>query len=509
VIGWLQTGQLHKGAFIAYAAFLQMKSTEAMPINLSKHALPVALAMLFAGPLAAAPVGGESVAFSSPGGLTEQCIRIQPLPGADFSKHDRETEADYCALDLYRLALCPKLWSTSPGTILYEIDPADWNDDPAGFEQAHCAGGHHARGEALGKPATFKMSVNGRETSATYAPSSWVYYHFSRYLDTGVHVPVAVYRSMEAAQHNRRVTRRGVELTQGHRNLRMLAAGWRFVDELERGEGSAGARQAALTDEDRQVFGVLLDNKGDRYGPEINGTRESGWGSGQNHDFQLTAPFIALRTPGTLEEAVRVGVRQARSNPRMAKALPADVSTAQVVFWMRDVLEIVLLDYILGQQDRIGNIDYDWRWYWVENGRLESKSAHGHEAPEQIRAFEPVRLKRSAINDNDAGVRSGYANFARKTGMLDALRHFHPGLYQRLGRLAADLSAGGPAYAWLTGPAGLGAREADAIAQRAAEAFEKLSADCRAGQLALDLDPAAFLGAEPDPSPRNCEIARP
>ena len=477
-----------------------------MPINRTKHALITALPLLFAGSVHAAPVEGEAVASTSPGGLAEQCIRIQPLPGADFSKHDRKTEKEYCELDLYRLALCPKLWSTSPGTILYEIDPADWGGDPAGFERAHCAGGHHARDEALDKPATFKMSVNGRETSATYAPSSWVYYHFSRYLDTNVHVPVAVYRSMEAAQHRQRVTSRGVELTQGHRNLRMLAAGWRFVDELERGEGSAGARQAALTDEGRQVFGVLLDNKGDRYGPEINGTRESGWGSGQNHDFQLTAPFIALRTAGTVEEAASEGVHQARTNPRMAKALPADISTTQVVFWMRDVLEIVLLDYILGQQDRIGNIDYSWRWFWVEDGKLESKRAHGHEPPDAIRAFSPVRLQRSAINDNDAGVRRGYANFARKTGMLDGLRHMHPGLYQRLGRLAAELADGGPAHAWLTGPAGLGSREADAIAQRAAEAFEKLSGDCRAGRLVLDLDPASLLGAEPDPSPRDCGI---
>ena len=490
-------------SFRAAAEYQEMTNT------LNKLALAIALSTLFAGPVAAAPVEGETVAFSSPGGLTEQCIRIEPLPGADFSKHDRKTEAEYCALDLYRLALCPKLWSTSPGTILYEIDLANGSGSPAGFEQAQCGNGHHARNAALGKPATFKMSVNGRDTSATYAPSSWVYYHFSRYLDTNVHVPVAVYRSMEAAQHNRRVTSRGVELTQGHRNLRMLAAGWRFVDELERGEGSSGAKQAALTDEGRQVYGVMLDNKGDRYGPEINGTRESGWGSGQNHDFQLTAPFIALRTAGTIEEAVREGVHRARSNPRMAKALPADVSSAQVVFWMRDVLEIVLLDYILGQQDRIGNIDYSWRWFWVEDGKLESKAAHGQEAPEEIRAFGPTRLKRSAINDNDAGVRRGYANFALKTGMLDGLRHFHPGLYQRLGRLAADLADGGPAYAWLTGPAGLGSREADAIAQRTVEAFEKLSADCRAGRLALDLDPAAFIGADPDPSPRTCEITPP
>ena len=37
--------------------------------------------------------------------------------------------------------------------------------------------------------------------------------------------------------------------------------------------------------------------------------------------------------------------------------------------------------------DRIGNIDYSWRWFWVEDGKLESKPAHGYEPPEKLRAF--------------------------------------------------------------------------------------------------------------------------
>ena len=35
---------------------------------------------------------------------TERCVRIAPLPGAHYSKHDRKEEADFCALDLHRLA---------------------------------------------------------------------------------------------------------------------------------------------------------------------------------------------------------------------------------------------------------------------------------------------------------------------------------------------------------------------------------------------------------------------
>lgn len=473
---------------------------------------PIVFVILLASAAAAqaAPVEGTVSEFRSPAGLAEQCIRIAPMPGADFSKHDRRDEEDYCELDLYRLALCPKLWSTSPGTILYEIDLDAWGGDPAAFEAQHCGGGHHAKSAALDKPAAFKISVNDRDTSATYAPSSWVYYHFSRYFDTAVRVPVAVYRSMDRERHHERVVKSGLGHTEGHRNLRMLAAGWRFLDRLETsGETPAGAEAAALTDGKRQVYGVLLDNKGDRYGPEINGTRESGWGVGQNHDFQMTAPYLALRSELPVEQAAAAGIHDARRNPRMAKALPADTPVVQVVFWMQDVLEVALLDHILGQQDRIGNIDYNWRWYWVEHGKLDSMSAHGHEPPEKIAPFKPVRLRQTAINDNDAGVRRGYANFAQKSGMLQELRHFHPGLYQKLGKLAADLAGKGPVYVWLTETAGLSTREADAIATRSMELFAKLRADCRSGSLKLDLDPARYLGAEDAFAGATCETGAP
>ena len=452
--------------------------------------LAAAVMVVFTGELTAAPVSGDVTVFESPNGLEEQCIRIEPMPGMHVSKHDRKKEAEYCDLNFYELALCPKLWSTSPGTILYEVD-ADVHE----FERQHCGSGHHARKAALSKPASFKISVNARDTSATYAPSSWIYYNFSRYFRTNVHVPVAVYRSMDARVHHERVVKPALSINADRRSLRMLAAGWRFLDGVESGAITGNASQAALTDDGRQVFGVLLDNKGDRYGAEFNGTRESGWGEGQNNDFQQTAPFLALRSDLPVRDAVTQAIHDARKNPRMAKALPADVPVLQVIFWMQDVLEITLMDYILAQQDRIGNIDYNWRWYWIENGKLESHSAHESSPPEKIAGYNPVRLRQSAINDNDAGVRRGYADFTKKTHMLEDLRHYSPSLYMRLAKLAADFDAKGPAYHWMIQSAGLSTREADGIAGRTAEAFHLLKSDCLNGALKLDLVPADFFTA--------------
>ena len=173
---------------------------------------------------------------------------------------------------------------------------------------------------------------------------------------------------------------------------------------------------------------------------------------------------------------------------------------------MQDVLEITLLDFMLGQQDRIGNIDYNWRWYWVEDGALESRAAHDKEPPAKIAGFNPVRLRQSAINDNDAGVRRGYADFARKTHMLTGLRHYDPALYQRLGRLASDLGSQGAVYQWMLQSAGLSSREADAIAERAVAAFGILKGDCESGALSRDLDLERFLAGEPPSDPGSCEV---
>ena len=439
------------------------------------------------------PVSGAITSYTSPNGLSEQCIEITPMPKAHYSKKDLRTQAEYCSIDFSKVALCPKLWSTSPGTIIYRIDAAKYNGDYTQFEKQHCAEGHHARAATIAKLASLKISVNHKDTSGTYAPSSWVYYHLSRYFKTGVQVPVAVYRSIDKQVHLDRVVRPALNIIHDRHGLKMLKAGWGFLDAVESGQDMGSAGRAMLTDNGRQVFGALLDNKGDRYGIDFNGTRESGWGEGQNFDFQQTAPYLALRSELPMAEAITQGIHHSRSNPKMASKISEDIAPAQVAFWMKELLEITLLDYVLGQQDRIGNIDYSWRWFWLQDGKLESKRAHGSEMPSDLAEFQPLRLRQSAINDNDAGVRRGYANFAMKTGMLEKLRHYNPHLYKRLAHLADDLRSEGVIYQWFVNSSGLGSKEIESIRERTLKAFALLQSDCKSGSLKLDLEPGEFL----------------
>jgi hypothetical protein len=146
--------------------------------------------------------------------------------------------------------------------------------------------------------------------------------------------------------------------------------------------------------------------EGKRYGEELNGSRQSGWGDGQSRDFQQTAPFIALATDRPLAEAVREGLARGHA----ASAIPADTRAQQVAWWMRELIDVTLLDYPFSQQDRIGNVDYLPHWVWVEEGQVRHQPATGAQPPAEIATRNPKLIKRTELADNDAGVRLSYAD---------------------------------------------------------------------------------------------------
>jgi hypothetical protein len=456
--------------------------------------------------LASDAVQGTVAEFQSPNGTVERCVRIAPAPGGDYDKDDLEEEAAHCAIDLYAadVALCPKTWSTSPGTIIYDITSGPYAGDRAEFERNACKEGKAAKDLAEDDLAKFKMTMNAEGTSGTYAPSSLLYYHFSRYFGTEVIVPVAVWRSMDVGLHGSEVARPGLAISGHNDSARMNHEGWRHLVEAEENPASYRPTDDLFTADRRQIYGVLLSSPGSRYGSEINGTRRSGWGKGQNEDFQETPAFFALRTDAPLAEAIAEGLRQGRQNSQIAKDLGPDVPLPQMAWWMRELSEIVLLDFIFSQQDRVGNIDFTPYYYWIEAGELRHKAAKHHEPGDGDVPEGALLLRRTNLNDNDAGGRVAYANFAKSTQMLEKLRHFDGGVYGRLLALDADLQSQGPIHDWLSSSFGLSGAEIMQVVNNTRLATGILQESCRNGTLRFDLDPREFflLGTvDPDEVP--------
>ena len=440
-------------------------------------------------------VAGDRYPFTSPSGVTETCVALDKVPGGVYSKQDATDEQALCGIDIYdrRAAVCPKLRSTSPGTFVYQITRGPYAADQKGFEADVCPRGDVVVKEADGPPANFKVTMNAKGTSGTFSTASLLYYHYARYLDASVHVPVSVYRSIDRRVHEQRVTRRGLQLSAGKKSLRMNHAAWQELDAVEKRPEAYPETDELFTADRERIYGVLQHVTGKRYGPEFNGTRKSGWGAGQNRDFQETAPYLALRTDQPLKQAIAEGLSKAKRDPVLRKAMKGGVSDVQMVYWMQDLTEITLLDYIFSQQDRIGNIDYLAYWQWTEGGEIRLAEARGDEPPAEAAAHKPLLIKRTWLNDNDAGGKRRYANFAKTTGMLEKIRHYNPDTYRRLMALDRDFKAQGRLYAHLRDTFGLTNAQLKQAVSNTHKAAAILRRSCNAGKLRFDLEPDEFF----------------
>lgn len=444
--------------------------------------------------------------FTSPNGVQESCIAIAKLPIGEYKASDVQEEQRLCGYDFYNntVALCPKVWSTSPGTMIQDFSGLASSSSQA--ESSLC--GQNTRMKTLSK---FKQTMNQSGTSGTFSGSSIMYYHFSRALDAIVTVPTAVYRSMDKDAHKARVTDRARPAA----SARMNVAGWNWMRQAEASPAAYSPTSDLFTQDRKKIYGVLLKDKGERYGAEINGTRASGWGDGQNYDFQKTPAFAALKTAQPLAQAIETGYTAALRDGAMARAFASGKpSTQQMVLWMNEVSEIVLLDYIFSQQDRVGNIDYIWHWAYVDQATGEVKAEKVADeykdlsraqlaripVPASLAGKNPVLVQKTSIGDNDAGGLVQYANFTRRTGMLEGvagktgpLRHLNPETYRRVVRLARDFQRRGENYQTLDreirilGYNDSGDRRFAQLINNTIRVAGILETNCASGQLKLDL----------------------
>lgn len=357
--------------------------------------------------------------------------------------------------------------------------------------------------------------MNQSGTSGTYSPSSLLYYHLSRFFDTTVDVPVAVYRTMDRQAHFDRVTRKAHEDRLGKGE--MIRKGWEWLYRAEKNPDVYEPETDLFTEDMAQIFGVLVHAGGERYGAEVNGLRTSN----QNKQFQETPAYYALRENADLASAIQAGIEKAKRNSEMKKALGSELSSFQVAVWMKELSEIVVLDYIFSQQDRVGNIDYKWYLYWVDGkGKAQSKKWDPESEstdisrenmanlgyPQQMDGFPTQFVQRTRITDNDAGGRYSYSNRAKSNAMLMDFYHFSPEVYEKLKLLDSDLKAQGEVYKYIASEFNLSAKDVSKIVQNTAEALDILKSQCKTGKLRFDLyGPKKILENKNAPVTVSCD----
>jgi len=421
--------------------------------------------------------GLETRRFEVPGtGLHEECVIPQPFPGIPYTDDELAAQRETCRIDFYSedegsTGVCPKLRSSNPGLEIYEIPPGRTR---RAFEEQYCP-------QSIRRGATqtgvFKQSI-----TCSYTPSILGYHQVGRVLDAG-RVPPSVIRTMERGVHQRFVA---------------IA-----IEHVRRRYGPGTLIRVAW---ERDWTQAHANPEGSRSKPFPRGVRAS-WLFSADHRFVYGAMVVGLRArdvrdyrevSGKYDYPTRYqSFQQQAPYHRVVDAAPVSTkvrrdlaSAAQRLVQMKDVSDLALIDVLMRQQDRVGNIGFRERWYRWDGEALTIRNydTEGTEVP-----ADAVKIREMVLRDNDCGVAK--SNLARRAGWLRKLSHLSPETYRRV--LWLEARANEPATAnWFFRELLFTERDWQNFRENLTYAAATLRSRCRSGALRLDLDLEVHLRGE-------------
>ncbi|MDZ4134659.1 MAG: hypothetical protein U1D06_03565, partial [Paracoccaceae bacterium] len=291
----------------------------------------------------------------------------------------------------------------------------------------------------------------------------------------------------------------GQVLSAGQDILAMNHAAWTtLVEAIQQPDsyvkpGSYGSAADFLTADGTAAYGTVYDGGGTQYGPEMNGAVVFDTAENRYAAFLQTPVVLALNADLPLPEAIAAGLQQGGREFTPEGRETQAITAVQMAFWMREMAEILMLDTILAQQDRPGNIDYREYFYWQKDGKIQRKRVRDQVPGEGDIPANAQILRRTQLNDNDASGRIEYDNHLARMMAIENLRHFDADLYERLQAMHADFQQQGPIYQWLRDSIGLEQSQSDMIVANTAHVALALKDSHDQGRLRLDLDPTTFF----------------
>ena len=427
---------------------------------------------------------GSAVAFSTPSGAVlklnevagesqvehpvpkaatpEVCVVPKHFPLGKYAGKDVERETGLCALDVgVNAAACAKLNSTNPG-VLFEMPPTGVALDA--FIASQC--------KPDGKTeAKYKLS-----TSCSYAPSLLAYYHMSRVLGNIVNVPVAVVRTLDLDRHKAIAQHALRSLKPGE----LIFQTWARLNSLLQNRSS----DLVFVDGLKQTYGALQKNpKGEqKYKEFYNGSGAAGPAA-----FRDKNPIYRSLT-----------------NPILAASRTLSQATLQQMVQFKDAGDFILLDTILGQQDRFGNIHSEIAYYYPAQNKAGEFKLKSENVPKNVPAeaqAKVMEIKEMILKDNDCGVVKD--DLVKQAKLLDRVAHMDPSTYANLMAFAKvaeqpenkDLFIHGMLFS---------ERDYTKVMGNLHEAVTLLKDRCTKGQLKLDLDLDLHFSGKPLPTTFNC-----
>jgi hypothetical protein len=351
--------------------------------------------------------GTRIVEFSVPGNRPAE-IGVVPkhLPFGKYrdgnGSNDAADEQELVRYDFYKsgttkqdgaVAICPKNTSTSAAVDVCLVPDEAPKSGPE--TAAHCA-------EVLKsgkKVAKFKQTDNVFTTTSTAAILG--YYHVSRVLGDICEIEPGVLRTMDIEQH-KRLVKMAADLGI-HGTVRKS---WDLFNRYYANPSASSVARTLFTKDFTQIYGGLEKHpRGDEHYAE--------W----------------LRVGSNLS-ATRAFANMADSRPIQSIIGSREFNQAnvQALVAIRDMSEMILLDYLLAQSDRLtgGNISDLPTIYYQDQGKIK----HTRKPDGVPNGTKSVTVKKLIIIDTDAGLLN--QNVFEQKGYLTRISHMHPDTFARL-----------------------------------------------------------------------------
>ncbi len=433
--------------------------------------------------------GIQTIHFASTtaGSPDETCVIPKHAAGLDYAKGDADDEKSLCSYSFYGtgpkeagaakedVAICPKLSSTNPGVDIHELLPGKSREDT---EAAIC--------KLADRPtkhlAKFKQSI-----TCSYAPSIIGYYHLSRALGGAGDVKAAVIRTMDLGEH-KKITAEALQILAGQADSSYPKVSWLQYKSSESTPAASRVKDGIFTNDLLQIYGGLQVNaRGEEKYSEIN---KNAGGTDPSSIFRRTPQYQ--------------NVIDARPLASMVKRDLA--SAAQTVVVMKDISEMLTLDYLMSQQDRFGNIhDIEYYYYPDTDGSTAKVKKSDVDSGDKPKPAGAVLVKKMIMKDNDCGG-PAKTNVVKNAGMIDQIRHMSPKLYSNIQWLAGNFGSGQPLPGFFASEALFSQTDINMLRTNLGAMAPKLHDACKAGKLLLDLDLDAHLAGK-NADPASCDQA--
>ena len=421
------------------------------------------------------PRGEKIVEIAVPGKNPEVCVVPKHFADATYSSDDTAAEAKLCAIDENtNAAVCPKTNSTNPGLDLHSVPPGF---TPAQVAAANCGT------QGAKKIAKYKLS-----TSCSYTPSILGYYHLSRMLGGIGDVPPAVIRTFELQNHVA-LGRKALAETSSSSLIHQTWAS--LMTQLTAGAG-ASRRDLLLTDDFKQSYGALSVNpkKEQFYREFFNGGANP---VAKATNFRDKNPITALLA------------RNGDINTLVGRSFTA--ANVQTMVQLQDAADMIVIDTLMNQQDRFGNVHYLEVYYYQDPRNLNadgSKKVKSSKTPpaDTVLVAGAVQVKKMLLKDNDCGVVK--QNVAKQANLADHIAHISPNTYERLLKLDA-VADSADTRDFFTKELLFTAADYASVLVNLHALAAKLHQACSQGRLRPDLDLDAHFSGRPSTAP-NCDL---